>query len=285
MDERQDKLQVGAGLQESRLNTDLIQWLEKWGTHILSVVAVIVLGYVGLQYWGKYQDSLRDNAFSAYEAARGTMGGDGVLTGNPGNLVLVADEHDGIASVWQLAKLDAADIWLGCAWRGLRPGTEIQAHTPEDILTEEQIATYLNDAKAQYEQVLARVRTQDNGKPFQLRALDGLYAVALSQGDRDAARGHLEQLAEIAGDDYGRAAGIARFTLARLDAIPSSIDIVDEAKLPASANAPIQIDTFTPPITTPELAPGPMTTPDADGDTGDDDGEAPGEDDGADDGE
>ncbi len=43
MDERQEQVQVGAGLQESRLNTDLINWLNKWGSHILSVVALIVL--------------------------------------------------------------------------------------------------------------------------------------------------------------------------------------------------------------------------------------------------
>lgn len=235
MDERQEQVQVGAGLQESRLNTDLINWLEKWGTHILTVVALIVLAYVGLDYYGKYQDGKTDDAFAAYEAARGVKGGDGILTGSPDNLVLVAQEHDGWASVYELAKLDAAEIWLGSAVRGLAPGADLQNITEPDTLKDEQIEGYLASAQTHYADVLSRVEGNDDMIVFELRALDGLAAVAESQGRLDDARGFLNRLRDRASGKYDRAVLIAESALAAIDDQPADLALVSEEQLPESA--------------------------------------------------
>ncbi len=241
MDDRKEQLQVGAGLQESRLNTDLIQWLNKWSTPALMVIAVIVLGYVGMQKLEEYRDGQIDSAFAAYEASRGTLGPDGILTGNPDNLMRVAGEHDGKASIWELSKLDAAEIWLGCAWRGLKPGTNLQDILDEDVLSEDEIAEYLTKARGEFEQVLARVEGNDALRSFELRALDGLSAVAMGNGDREKARELLERLAERAGEDFARIASIAQISIDNIDSIPLDVGIIAEADMPASANAPIVI--------------------------------------------
>ena len=242
MDERKEQLQVGAGLQESRLNTDLIDFLKKWYAPVVIFICVIVLGYRGMLWLQDYRDGQIDSAFSAYEAARGTTSADRILTGNPDNLVLVANEHDGKASIWELAKLDAGEIWLGSAWRGLRTGVDLQGILDEDILTEEQIAEYLTKARGEFERVLERVRGDDDLRTFELRALDGLSAVAMSEGHREEARGYLEQLAERAGTDFERVASIAQLTIENMDSIPQNVGIIAEADIPASANAPIPVD-------------------------------------------
>jgi len=203
---------------------------------------VIVLGYRGMLWLQDYRDGQIDSAFSAYEAARGTTSADRILTGNPDNLVLVANEHDGKASIWELAKLDAGEIWLGSAWRGLRTGVDLQGILDEDILTEEQIAEYLTKARGEFERVLERVRGDDDLRTFELRALDGLSAVAMSEGHREEARGYLEQLAERAGTDFERVASIAQLTIENMDSIPQNVGIIAEADIPASANAPIPVD-------------------------------------------
>jgi len=249
MDERHEQVQVGAGLQESRLNTDLINWLNKWGTHILTVVCVIVLGYVGLQRLEQHRLKQRDAAFSEYEAARGAPGLDGIQTGSPDNLLLVAEQHDGQGSVWELATLDAAEIWLGSAARGLRPGTNVSSVTDEDVLSDEQINSFLAKAGSEFNAVLGRVAGEEDKAPFELRALRGLAAVAMSQGNRDEARGFFERLAERAGTNYARIAKIAELSLAQMDEIPESIVLIAEADLPRSATAPVVLDPTTPTLT------------------------------------
>ncbi|HVZ93431.1 MAG TPA: tetratricopeptide repeat protein, partial [Phycisphaerales bacterium] len=102
MEDRQKQIQVGAGLQESRLNADLIQFLQKYGTPILMVVLVIVLGYVGWSKYNRWQAERRDEAFAAYQAARGGVGADGTLAGSPDNLLKVAEERRGRGAVWEL---------------------------------------------------------------------------------------------------------------------------------------------------------------------------------------
>ena len=198
MDDRQQQIQVGAGLQESRLNTDLIAWLEKYGTWILGIVCLIVLSYVGLSRYEQWRVTKVDDAFAEYNAARGSMGTDGVLSGSPDSLLAVAREHAGNASVAQLATLDAAEIFLGCARRGLRPGADVRTTKPEDELTPEQQAQMLGQAMDLFSQAAA----QTAGRPalglLHLRALWGKAAVSTSKGELDQARTQLEEIKALA---------------------------------------------------------------------------------------
>ena len=44
MEERQTQIREGAGLEESKLNVEFIDWLQRWSTPILLLVAGAALG-------------------------------------------------------------------------------------------------------------------------------------------------------------------------------------------------------------------------------------------------
>ncbi|MEM1423311.1 MAG: hypothetical protein AAGH64_04835, partial [Planctomycetota bacterium] len=50
MDDRQQQVKIGAGLEESRINRELIDWLNKWGMRILIVVLLVVAAYQGSRF-------------------------------------------------------------------------------------------------------------------------------------------------------------------------------------------------------------------------------------------
>ena len=50
MDERQTQIREAAGLDESRLNTEFVEFLRKWGPIALGVLAVAALAFVGRNY-------------------------------------------------------------------------------------------------------------------------------------------------------------------------------------------------------------------------------------------
>lgn len=198
MDERQQQIQVGAGLQESRLNTDLIAWLNKYGTWILMVVLVLVVGYVGMKRLDEYRVSSADAALVAYAAARGSQGPDGVPTGSPDSLLAVAREHESIGSVATLARLDAAEIYLAAVRRGLRPGTDINKPTTEDVVTPEQQTAMLVQADELFAQVKSATASRPEQAMINIRARWGLIKTAISRGQLDAARTQLTDLKEAA---------------------------------------------------------------------------------------
>lgn len=239
MEDRQRQIQVGAGLQESRLNTDLIQFLNKYGSWILTVVLVVVLAYVGYTKYQQHLDSKRDEAFDAYLAARVGVGPDGVLTGSPDNLLRVADEKRGQGAVWELASLDAADICLGAARRGYRPGTDMANPKPEDALTDAEKTEQLKKADAAYRAVLDAAQRTGDKRPTALRARWGLVATALSLGEFDRAKAMLEEIVS-AGERDGLEfqAALAKKRLEAMPRLMSPPVLLAEADLPESARAP-----------------------------------------------
>lgn len=198
MDERQQQIQVGAGLQESRLNTELIAWLEKWGTYILMGILVVVLAYVGWSRYQQYEAAQLDEAFAQYTAARGQQGADGVLNGRPDSLLKVAADFSGRKSVAMLAKLDAAEIYLGSVRRGLLPGTDLTAVKPEDAITPEKSAELVKSAEDLFTQVVSATASRGDLGVINLRARLGLAVAAASRGDAETAKrlfGEAEQAA------------------------------------------------------------------------------------------
>ncbi len=234
MDDRQSKIQIGAGLQESRLNTDLIQWLEKYSSWILGVLLVVVAAYFG---WSRYTEARAkwiDEAFVAYTAARGEMGGDGVLLGSPDNLLQAAREHDGMGSVWSLASLDAASIYLGSARRALRPGTDLTDPKPEDFLSPEQTNEMARSADRIFAEVAARHKGNRSKTPLYLRALLGVASTALSLGEIERAREALEEIVQVAErEGFGSQAEEANRRIEQLAALAESPRLYSEAELPA----------------------------------------------------
>lgn len=254
MDDRQQQIQVGAGLQESRLNTDLIAFLEKWGTWILSIVLVLVAGYVGLAKYREYNATKHDEAFEQYASARGTMGADGVLQGSPDNLLKIAAEHGSRGAIAHLARLDAAEIKLGSVRRGLRVGTDLAATKPEDALAPEEAAALTKEAGELFTQVKSNTASDKSLAVLNLRAQWGLAAVAVNSGDLDTARKVLSEIESAATKSgFAEQAEQAKKRAAGLDALASPPVLLSDKDLPAivtatpapvpGAGAPITITT------------------------------------------
>lgn len=198
MDDRQRQIQVGAGLQESRLNTDLIQWLEKYGTWVLSAVLVVVVVYVGWTRYSAWKLDKLDVGFEQYQAARVGVGADGVLLGSPDNLLTVARENEGRGSISHLARLDAAEIYLGCVRRGLRPGSNINESKPEDAISADETSQMIETARSLFEEVRSATAGRSQLAPLHLRSMWGLVAVAMSRNETDKAKTLLEEIEQVA---------------------------------------------------------------------------------------
>jgi hypothetical protein len=195
MDERiQGGLKEGAGLEESRLNTEFIEFLRKWSTPLLVVVAAIAGSYF---LWGKYQasrDAAMASAFASFDAA--------VVSRKPESLIQVAEEQSGKAAVPYLARLAAADLYLESSRSGIPAGLQLDAMgaLPEGtaFLTEDEKKSQLTKAAAQY-QIVADDTAGDDGMAIHsISALFGLASVAESQGDMEMAKSHYTRLAEVA---------------------------------------------------------------------------------------
>ena len=65
MDERQTQIRQGAGLEESRINTEFLDFLNKWSSPVLIVIGLIGLGWFGLNYLERSKQSRMNNAFAA----------------------------------------------------------------------------------------------------------------------------------------------------------------------------------------------------------------------------
>jgi hypothetical protein len=242
MDERQQQIQVGAGLQESRLNTELIAFLEKWGTWILTVILVLVAGYVGLNKWREYQAARLDDAFEQYAAARGKPAADGVLDGSPDNLLKVAAEHASRGAVPHLARLDAAEILLASARRGLKPGSDLAAPKPEDVLAPDAANDLITRAAELFSQVRASVGSDPAASVLALRSRWGLAATALSTGDLEAARTHYTEIGSLARTaGLTEQADLAQRRLTTLDAYATPATLYSDKDLPVIAAAPLTL--------------------------------------------
>ncbi|MGP1308820.1 MAG: hypothetical protein ACTS27_01325 [Phycisphaerales bacterium] len=210
MDDRQRTIVEGAGLEESRLNQDFIEFLRKWGTPILLVVVLLAALYSGSTMWARHKERTHNQAYADLHAA--------AVAGSPDNLVVVAEQHKGKGAVYSLALIEAADAFLEAARVRVRPGGD--SANPEDQLSDEQVASMLDQAGDLY----GRVVDATNGKSGrQLQLLNGLFglaAVAESQDRLDAARENLNRAREIAeGTGFVELARIADERLATLDQV------------------------------------------------------------------
>lgn len=192
MDDRQRDIVEGAGLQESRLNTEFIDWLNKWGSTILMIVLVAAVAWAGYRWWERRQVQALDNAFVQLEAAR--------QAGSPDNLVAVAKEHPERGAVFEIASCQAAEIYLEAARRGVAPGGT--AGVEEDLIDEEQKGQYLDRAEELFQSVLDRVEGRKSATFHEMRARSGLVAVSLTRGDLDEGRQRLEQAIALA-EEHG----------------------------------------------------------------------------------
>jgi predicted negative regulator of RcsB-dependent stress response len=188
MDERQRQITEGAGLEESRINKEFIDLLQKWSTPVLLVILVIAGAYAGVQWYGQKQLETRDAAFIAFQNAE--------LEARPEPLLEVAQEYPGAGAVQELATLTAADLHLNAYLLRRAPGT--QGVEPEDRLDDDQAREMLEKAGALYEDAYQEASAATGRELLEISALWGLAAVELSRGNFDAAESRLQQVVEIA---------------------------------------------------------------------------------------
>jgi hypothetical protein len=194
MDERQQQIRERAGLEESRLNQDFIDFLQKW--HPCSARR-LVARYALWQRYQKAEDTKIATAFAAVEAARA---GDNP---SPDTLISVADEHAGRGAVALLARREAADIYLDCAARGVKPGSVVNpdgtlASEDDAVKTPEEREELLKQAAASYQWIVDQTRNDDDKAQHTMGGLYGLAAVAETRGEWDRAKEYYQQVTTIA---------------------------------------------------------------------------------------
>jgi hypothetical protein len=226
------QIREGAGREESMINVEFVDWLKKYSTPILLVLCVVVLGYVGLQRYRASQLAKLDEAFFQLDKAS--------ESGSPEALLAVARDHPGRGNVEHIATIGAARLYLAAARTGmvvgavLNPdGTPIQ---PEDVLTPEARAEYLEKATSAFSRVIAGTKSDPNLALTTLEAMIGLASVAETKGDQAAAKSVYEDIDRVA-----QTSGFPGFSLLakqRLETLPSIANpptLLTKAQLPAVA--------------------------------------------------
>lgn len=240
--QQQTKLEVGAGLQEGRINEEFKDFLERWSLPVLAVIAVLVAIYSGSKYYDTWQDDRRDAAFVTLEEVRGNIGIDGLREGSPDALIKVADELEGRGAAALIARLDAADIYLGAVRRGIAPGTNLEDFSNDAYVEGERAETMLATAEAQYRRVADRTRRNDDRMPMFIRAMMGLASVEMTKGDADAARQILDDLAQRAdAAGFGAYAEFARQRLENVEQWSEPIALLSTRDIDPVLNDPTAI--------------------------------------------
>lgn len=196
LDERQQQIKEGAGLEESRLNVEFIDWLRRWSTPLLVVIAVVVLSYVLYERWQLSQKAGVDRAFTQLDAITESQ------NPSPESLKALADEFSGIRAVPHLARLAAADLYLQAARRGVRVGANLGQDgalaDAGDLLTDEQRKAVLSDAEALYNRVLSDTGGDRDEAQHAINAAYGLAAVAECRADPAVAATFYKRVVDLA---------------------------------------------------------------------------------------
>lgn len=241
MDERQTKIREGAGLEESRINTDLIDFLNKWSSPVLIVIGLIGLGWAGLRYLERTKVAELNNAFAAYEGA--VSGG----SPSPASLRNIAGEYSGTGAVAELALLKAVDVYLQAAISGIEPGAEIDSATGrpvqvDDALDAEGVRGYLSQARDLSRQVAESTGGESGRELIRVQALMRLGAAEEGLGSMDAAKAGYTSAAITARESgLPELAVLAENRAAAVDTLDTAIVLPSQASLaplPGAATGP-----------------------------------------------
>jgi len=239
MDERQAQIKEGAGLEDSRINTEFLDFLSKWSTPFFVLLLIIAGAMFGYRKLEERRIAAMDRAFQ--DLALATQGGNP----SPSSLATLYEEYAGARAVGLLAKLQEADIYLNAVRAGLEPDAAIDPATgqPEErsLLDEERTANYLGEALRAYRTVLDQA-TEDDRPMLAVPAAFGVASCLASQGDLDGARGAYQTAAEIAGEHgYALLEQVATDRIAELDSLPE-VTLYSQDELPALPSADPALD-------------------------------------------
>ncbi|MEM9559988.1 MAG: hypothetical protein AAF995_06735 [Planctomycetota bacterium] len=241
MDDRQTKITEGAGREESRINEELLDFLNKWSTPVLLVIVVIAGAWFA---WQRIQQARIDKINDAFGQLEAAMGG-----GNPSPDALrqVANSFEGVRGVAPMARLTTADLYLRAAMTRLRPGAVLgpdgQPTNADDNLDDEGVARFLDDAGRLYRDVLTETEGDPGKWLLTSSAQFGLGAVAGSRGELEQAAGHYRDAAttaEGAGDEL--LARVARERAEGILALTEVPELYAEGDLPALTDPAPQLE-------------------------------------------
>jgi hypothetical protein len=246
MDERNNEIREGAGLDESRVNQEFIDMLSKWSTPALFVIAAVVLGYWG---WGQLQKRANAKVNEAFDEVAGSVDYT-VINPSPNTLNAIRAQHGGVAGVVPMTSLREADVYLEAAVKGVAPGSELAldeennqtgTYSAEDLLGAEERTDMLDKAEALYRAVATSAEGGDGWAIHRLSAQFGLAAVAESRGDSAAAKVAYEDAkstAEVAG--FSLWIQIADERIASVDQMVIPVSLVSREALPKDPEPEVQ---------------------------------------------
>lgn len=221
MDDRQSGIKEGAGLEDSRVNQEFLDFLNKWSTPVILVLAVAALVWAGLQKLERMKIARVDQAFS--ELAATTQGGNP----SPSSLTTLAGEYEGVRSVSEMALLTATDLYLNAFVTGVEPGAERDGSgavvNESDILDKDGRQAYLDKAAQSAKKVLDLSNSVKGKELIAMQAMSRLAAIAEGNRDFDGAKATYEQLkskAESSGFEV-----VANFASGRIDQLALLKDV------------------------------------------------------------
>lgn len=239
MDDRQTKIREGAGLEDSRVNQEFIDFLSKWSTPFCVLLLVAAGVYWGLNVLERNRVARIDQAFSDYEAV--------IADGNPSPNSLrsiASDAQDkGARSVPEMARLREVDLYLGAVAIGLEPGAQLNPETRDvadeaDIIDDEARERYLALAESTAKQVLASTEGDADKAVLTMQALSRLASVEESRDAYDAARAYYERLGTLAeSESFPSIKTFADERIAGLDALAGVGELPTNAQVPPIGGA------------------------------------------------
>ncbi|QYU68374.1 tetratricopeptide repeat protein [Leptolyngbya sp. 15MV] len=234
MDQRQTQIKEQAGLTESRLNQDFIDFTKRWGPTVLAIVAIAAIGWTGYHRWQRAKAAEVDAAFRELTAASATA------NPSPESLRGIAETYRSVRGVAPMALLQAGDSYLRAVRLGMKIGTTPQPDgtiAAVDLMTEGDRTNYLNEAQALYQRVLDDTGATPGKEVHAIAAAYGLAAVHESRGELDRAKAAYDRVIQLA-DRAGFAAQIevAKRRAEALAALASPPRLFTRAEFPISSS-------------------------------------------------
>lgn len=151
-------------INESNLNEDFVTWLKTKGPTWLLIILAFIVAYLVMVRWQQQEARLRDEAWI-----------DLMSTTEPASLEDVANRHEGVDAISDLARLMAADSLLQDLQRGRTLSEDGQVQTELD---EETTASHQEYASRLYQAVASNDDVTTAKALMTVCALNGLAAIA-----------------------------------------------------------------------------------------------------------
>jgi predicted negative regulator of RcsB-dependent stress response len=235
MEERHKQIKEGAGRDESGLNREFIEMMEKWGFPLVLGLALIAGGYAAYNWYTRKADERNDAAYADLDTA--------AVSGNPTQLERVAGDHGKSTAVPIEAHIFAAEIHMEAARTGVPIGEKLDKDNklPEgkSFLTDEQKKAELGKAEEQFKAALAMTNDSFGQTDSAIGALTGLASIAEDRGELDKAKDFYQQaVAKAKSQKIDALVPILQKRINTLDSLKAPIKLYAAADLPGAVAKP-----------------------------------------------